>query len=48
MNKKVMYCQVNKECTLHIANGTFNSRKLPNKVKNMQKKLAALVIAVTQ
>jgi hypothetical protein len=25
---KVTYCEVNKESNLHIANGTYNSRKL--------------------
>jgi hypothetical protein len=29
MYLKVKYCKVNKESNLHIANGTYNPRKLP-------------------
>jgi hypothetical protein len=34
---KVKYCKVNRNSNLHIAIGTYNSRKLPNSGQHVQK-----------
>jgi hypothetical protein len=38
MYLKVIHCEMNKDSTLHIANGTYNLRKLKNGQKYAHKK----------
>jgi hypothetical protein len=39
MHLKVKYCEVNNESYLHIADGTYNPRKLQKRGQNMQNQL---------
>jgi hypothetical protein len=39
MYSKVKYYKVNDESNLHIANGTYNPRKLPKRGQNINKYL---------